>query len=143
MMKRLQTILACSLFACQSLIGLAWAADADVLVIANAAVPSLDAATVYRLYTGRAIEVAGVAVTVVNVAPGSRLRDRFLDRYLQQDDDKYRAYWTVRRHVGKGVPPREFKTTAEVIDYVQRTPGAIGYVDAGDVKPGVRVVLKP
>lgn len=142
-MKRLQTIVACSLLACQSLIGLAWAADAEVLVIANASVPSLDAATVYRLYTGRAIEVGGNPVTVVNAEPGSALRERFLNRYLQQDDEKYRAYWTVRRHIGKGVPPKEIKSAAELIDYVQRTPGAIGYIEASELRPGVKVVLKP
>lgn len=142
-MKRLPTILACSLFACQGLIGLAWAGDADVLVIANTSVPSLDAATVYRLYTGRAIEVGGNPVTVVNAEAGSPLRERFLHRYLQQDDEKYRAYWTVRRHIGKGVPPKEIKSSAELIDYVQRTPGAIGYIEASELRPGVKVVLKP
>lgn len=118
------------------------AADTDVVVIANASVPPLDAPLLARLYTGRAVEVGSVQVVVVNAVPGSHVRDRFLNRFLQQDDDKYRAYWTVRRHVGKGIPPRELVTASEVIDFVQRTPGAIGYIETGDIKPGVRVLLK-
>ncbi len=139
-MKRLQSLLASTLLVFNAA---AWAADGDVLVIAHPSVPALEAATVNRLYTGRAIEVAGNPVTVVNAAAGSALRQRFLIRYLQQDEEKYRAYWTVRRHVGKGVPPRELKTSAEVIDYVQNTPGAVGYIDAADLKPGLKVVLRP
>ena len=82
------------------------ATDAAVLVIGHAGLPRLDAATLQRLYTGRAVEVAGIPVTVVNAPAGSALRQRFLAQVLQQDDDQYRAYWTVRRHVGQGVPPR-------------------------------------
>lgn len=105
--------------------------------------PRLDAATVARLYTGRTIELAGQTVTVVNAAPGSALRARFLAVYLQQDEDRYRAYWTVRRHVGKGAPPRELASSAEVIDWVQANPGGIGYVDASELRPGLNVLARP
>lgn len=128
-----------------SLAGLhtARANDAAVLVIGHAGMPRLDAATLQRLYTGRAVEVAGIPVTVVNAPAGSALRQRFLAQVLQQDDDQYRAYWTVRRHVGKGVPPRELASAAEVIAFVQATPGAVGYIDAADLRPGLNVVARP
>jgi ABC-type phosphate transport system substrate-binding protein len=116
--------------------------DAPVL-IANASVGRLDVATVQRLYTGRAVEVAGAPVTVVNAAVGSKLRERFMAEVMNQDDAKYVAYWTVRMHIGKGTPPRELKTAAEIIDFVQSTPGAVGYVLPTDVRPGLNVVLKP
>jgi hypothetical protein len=53
------------------------------------------------------------------------------------------AYWTVRKHIGKGTPPRELKTAAEVMDFVQATPGALGYVSAAELRPGLNVVLRP
>lgn len=139
-MKRLHTLAMGLMLAWNAV---AVAAESDVIVIAHPSVPALDAATVNRLYTGRAIEVAGNPVTPVNAVAGSPVRQRFLGYYLRQDEEKYRAYWTVRRHVGKGVPPRELKTSAEVIEYVQSTPGAVGYIDAADLKPGVKVVLRP
>jgi ABC-type phosphate transport system substrate-binding protein len=82
-------------------------------------------------------------VVVVNAAPGSRLRERFMASVMDQDDDRYVAYWTVRKHVGKGTPPRELKSAAEVIDFVQATPGGLGYVSFGDLRPGLNVVLRP
>jgi ABC-type phosphate transport system substrate-binding protein len=118
--------------------------ERDALVlIGHASLPRIDIATAQRLYTGRAVEVAGVAVLPVNAATGSKARERFMAGVMNQEDDKYVAYWTVRKHVGKGTPPRELKTATEVIDFVQNTPGALGYVVAGDLKPGMNVVLRP
>jgi ABC-type phosphate transport system substrate-binding protein len=120
------------------------AQDRDALVlIGNASVPKLDTPTAQRLYTGRSVEVNGVAIVVVNASSGSKLRDRFMASVMNQDDDKYVAYWTVRKHVGKGTPPRELKTAAEVVEFVQSTPGAVGYISAGDLKAGMNVVLRP
>ena len=119
------------------------ASDAGFVVIAHPGVPKVDAATLQRLYTGRAIEVAGNPVTVVNAAVGNPVRDRFLTVVLNLDNERYIAYWTVRRHVGKGVPPRDLRSPAEVIEFVQSTPGAIGYVPTADAKPGLNVVFRP
>ena len=105
------------------------AQDRDLpTVIGHASLPRMDLGTVQRLYTGRAVEVSGTSVTVVNAAPGSKLRERFMTDLLGQDDSKYVAYWTVRKHVGKGTPPRDLKSPAEIIEFVQNTPGAMGYV---------------
>lgn len=128
---------------CAAAAGAAQAADDMPVVVAHAAVARVDAATLQRLYTGRAIEVAGQPVTVVNLVPGSPLRERFLNQVVGLDEDRYVAYWTVRRHVGKGIPPRELKTAAEVLEFVRSTPGAIGYVGAADLKPGVNVIYRP
>jgi hypothetical protein len=113
-----------------------------VAVIGHAGMPKVDAVLLQRLYTGRAIEVAGTLVSVVNLPAGHLARERFLAQVLGQDNDKYVAYWTVRRHIGKGVPPRELRSVAEVIDFVQNTPGAIGYVPAAELRPGLNVLFR-
>lgn len=115
----------------------------DFVVVAHPGVPRLDAATLQRLYTGRAIEVAGVPVTPVNLIATHPLRVRFLEQVLDLDNERYIAYWTVRRHVGKGVPPREFRTAAEVAEHVLATPGALGYLAPTDLRPGMNIVYKP
>ena len=120
-----------------------YAQDVAVVVIAHPGVGAVDASTLQKLYTGRAIEVASVPVTVVNTAPGSPARERFMAQVLATDSDRYVAYWTVRRHVGKGVPPRELKSSAEVVEFVQNTPGGLGYIPAADVRPGLNIVFKP
>lgn len=122
--------------------GAAQTTDSGVVVVGHAGLPRIDVATVQRLYTGRAIEVAGLLASMVNLRGGHPLRDRFLATYLQTDEERYRAYWTVRRHVGKGAPPREFDTPAAVLDFVAATPGALGYVGVGDLRPGSNVICR-
>jgi ABC-type phosphate transport system substrate-binding protein len=118
------------------------AASAGVVVIGHADVARLDAQTLEKIFTGRVISVDGVPVVAVNVSRGSALRKQFLESFLKQDDDQYTAYWTVRRYVGKGAPPREFSNVSDLINFVKSTPGAVGYVEEADVPAGVVVLLK-
>ena len=117
------------------------AAD-GVVVIGHSNLTGLDLSTLEKVYTGKVIEINGVPVTAVNASSGSAVRSRFLHAYLKQDEDKYTAYWIVRRYIGKGAPPRELANSEAVVAFVKATPGAIGYVDETDVPTGVTVLLK-
>jgi len=142
----MKSLLACLLAVLMALAGtLAQGADNTdaVVLIGHSTVPRIDLATAQRLYLGRTVEIGGMPVTVVNLAPSNRLRERFMSTVMNQDDDKYIAYWTVRKHIGKGTPPRELRTAGEVIEYVQSTPGAVGYIAAADLRPAMNVVLRP
>lgn len=114
----------------------------EVLVIGNSNVPKMDTATLQKVYTGKFTSVAGINVTPVSNKAGAATRNRFLQDFLGQDEEKYTAYWTVRRYIGKGAPPPELATAAEIISYVQSTPGAIGYIDESDLKPGMNVISR-
>ncbi|HET7774782.1 MAG TPA: hypothetical protein VFK74_00275 [Azospira sp.] len=115
----------------------------NVVLIGHPGLASkLDAALVQKIYTGKVIEVGGTPVTVINASSGSPIRQRFLQNYLNQDEEKYAAYWTVRRYIGKGAPPKELANSSDVINFVQNTPGAIGYIEESELKPGMNVLLK-
>lgn len=114
-----------------------------IVVIGNSNVANLDTATLQRIFTGKAIQVDGVSVTAVNSTSGSALRNRFLQSYLNEDDDKYVAYWIKRRYAGLGAPPRELSSSNAIINYVKVTPGAIGYIDEAELEPGLNVLIKP
>lgn len=122
-------------------LALAEAHAQNVVIIGHAGINKLNTSSVERIFTGKVIKVEGTPVTAVNLKSGA-LRDRFLQRYLNLDDDKYTAYWTVRRFIGKGMPPKELSSAAEVIEFVQNTPGAIGYIDESELKPGLNVVSR-
>lgn len=118
-------------------------ATAEPILIGHAGLPALDKTKVQRIYTGRIVELAGVRLTPVDLPPGNPARTDFIGKVLDQDEDKYTAYWTVRRYVGKGAPPRECASPDEVIEFVTETTGAIGYIDETDVRPGINVLLRP
>jgi ABC-type phosphate transport system substrate-binding protein len=114
----------------------------EIVVIGNSNVPKIDTETVQKIYTGKYISIAGISVTPVGVKSGTTTRNRFLQEYLNQDEEKYTAYWTVRRYIGKGAPPAELASAAEVISYVQATPGAVGYIDEAELKQGLNVIAR-
>lgn len=113
-----------------------------LLIIAHPSVPKTDVSTLQRIYTGKVIEINSVSIVPFNAAAGSPERNRFLRDFLQQDEEKYTGYWTVRRYIGKGTPPRELGSAAEMIGTVQSTPGAIGYIYESEWKPGITVILR-
>ncbi len=113
----------------------------DVVVIGHANLGKLDVAMVQKVFTGKLVKIDGIDVTAVNVKSGP-LRDQFLQTFLQQTDAKYTAYWAIRLFVGKGAPPPELSSPAEVVKFVQSTPGAIGYVDESDLVDSVRVLAR-
>ncbi len=106
----------------------------NIVIIGSIDLPKMDTVTILKIYTGKIISVAGAGVTPVGFKPGSPARNRFLQEFLSQDEEKYTAYWTVRRYIGKGTPPAEFSNVTDIIAYVQSTPGAVAYVDEDDLK---------
>jgi hypothetical protein len=119
------------------------ATPGSLIVVANADTPKFDEQTLQRIYLGKIVEIGDRPIIPVNLPKGNSLRKAFMEQVLAHPDDKFIAYWTVRRYIGQGTPPREFSTVAEQIEFLRTTPGAVGYVhDVADLKPGLRVILK-
>ncbi len=112
-----------------------------VVVVGNENVPRLTQESLQKLFTGRSVFVEGVLITPINAQPGSDLRRDFLKDYLNQTEDKYQAYWTVRQFVGKGRPPRMLNDE-DIIQFVRTTKGAVGYLYGKDVPGDLNVVLR-
>jgi ABC-type phosphate transport system substrate-binding protein len=114
----------------------------EVVVIGHPGVPKMDVQTIQKIYTGKIVNVSGVNIVAVSQKSGSAARNKFLQNYLNQDDEKYIAYWTVRRYVGKGFPPQEMPSLNELIQFVLSTPGAVAYIDEADLRSGMNVIAK-
>jgi hypothetical protein len=143
MMRRLSPVIV-AILACASLVRAGTPDSAmPLLVVANTNTPPMDEATLQRVYLGKVVEIESRPVIPVNLTKGNSLRTAFMERVLAHPDDKFIAYWTVRRYIGQGTPPREFPTIEQQIEFLRATPGAIGYVhNAGELKPGLKVLLK-
>lgn len=113
---------------------------AEVVLIGHPGLPRLDVVTIKKLYKGRIIEVGGVPITATNAAIDNALRQHFLEKFLGESEETYTAYWTVRRFIGKGSPPPDLPSTGDIIRFVQNTPGAIGYIEATEIRPGLNVL---
>ncbi|MEI7610948.1 MAG: hypothetical protein WCJ64_26485 [Rhodospirillaceae bacterium] len=112
----------------------------EVVVIANPETPTVTENMVQKVFLGKIVEVNGAAVIPVNLVVNAPARQVFMTHVMGDGEEKYTSYWTVRRYIGKGAPPREFSSAQDLIDYIRDTPGAIGYVNV-DVPTGALKVL--
>ena len=66
--------------------------------------------------------------------------EAFLSRYLDRGSDEIRTYYEGLVFTGKGSMPKELSSDAEVVAYVVRTKGAIGYVNGATKTEGVKIL---
>jgi TonB family protein len=65
----------------------------------------------------------------------------FLREYLGRTDDDLQTYYRVLVFTGRGSIPKNLGSDAEVVAYVTRTKGAIGYVSATTSTEGVKTLV--
>ena len=70
----------------------------------------------------------------------SPVRQRFTLEIYGKQVIAISAYWQQMIFGGKGVPPPERTSDADVVAFVRDTPGAIGYAWSGSDLSGVKVV---
>jgi ABC-type phosphate transport system substrate-binding protein len=73
-------------------------------------------------------------------APDSTARQAFCDDVLRRSVSAVKSYWQQMVFSGRGVPPPELDGDAEVLKFVLRSPGAVGYVSAGANVAGAKII---
>jgi TonB family protein len=114
----------------------------DVKVIANSSVKAdmLSAGELKRVFLEEKIALGdGTHVEPVLEKDGP-IHEAFLQEYLGRTDDDLRTYYRALVFTGRGSMPRELGSDAEVIAYVARTRGAIGYVSTATSAEGVKTL---
>jgi ABC-type phosphate transport system substrate-binding protein len=76
----------------------------------------------------------------VDLAPTSPVRRHFSQEVLRRPVEAVRIFWQQRIFSGRDLPPPEVGNDAEVIKFVLRDRGAIGYVSAGAALNGAKVL---
>jgi len=113
------------------------ASHADGMVIANSSL-NLSAGDIKDIYTGEK-QLAG-STKLVPVDNAAAQAD-FLSKVLKMDNTKYQTSWTKKSFRDGLTAPAVKTTDAEVVEFVKRSPGGVGYVSGG-APSGVTVVTK-
>jgi ABC-type phosphate transport system substrate-binding protein len=71
---------------------------------------------------------------------GSPVRRRFSDQVLRRSVAAVKSYWQQLVFSGRDVPPPELDTDWQMVRYVLKYPGAIGYVGLGANLDGVKIM---
>ena len=118
------------------------ASAADIKVIAN---PNVGASSV------SADELKGVFLaTKTSLSDGSHVEpvlekdgpvhEAFVKEYLGKTDSALQTYYRSLVFTGKASMPKTLAADAEVVAYVAKTKGAVGYVSAGASTAGVKTL---
>jgi len=116
---------------------------APYLVIVNAANPQ---SSVERKFLGDAFLKKttrwpdGELIRPVDQSPDSAVRRRFSEQVLNRSVTAVRSYWQQVIFSGRDVPPPELAGDAEVLEFVKKHAGAIGYVSGGSGTNGAKVI---
>ena len=131
-MKNLLTLLVFSAAACL----------AEVVIVANPSVKAtaVSADELKQVFLGsKATLVDGSAVEPVLAQAGSA-HEAFLKSYVGKSDPALRNHFKSLVFTGKGSMPKSFATDAEIVAFIAKTKGAIGYLGAAPAGGGVKLL---
>jgi ABC-type phosphate transport system substrate-binding protein len=127
------------------MLGAAAAVSAETVVIVNPKNPAsaLTAEQVAAIYLGNSQKFPdGGGVALADQPDTAPVRAEFYEKATGRTPAQVKAVWARIAFTGKGTPPKELKTDADVKAFVASRPDAIGYVDASAVDGSVKAVLK-
>jgi len=116
-------------------------AQAEIVVIANEAVPidSLNQNEMKDIFLGKTAKWSDKSRVRFAVLTGETHQD-FLRAYIKRTPSQYRTYWKKMVFTGKAAKPKSFKSEADLVKYVSQTDGAIGYISGKTDANGAKVL---
>ncbi len=116
-------------------------AMAATIIIANENVGALEIEKrdLQKVFLGRASEFGGKRVVLATLRDGTPHKE-FTDSYLQMTPQQFTNHWRKIVFSGTGKEPHSFDSEAELVAFVSKTPGAIGYISSGSSPSGVKML---
>jgi len=83
----------------------------------------------------------GSTALLLDQPAGSPIRATFYDKVTGKNEAQVKAGWSRLVFSGKGTPPKEIGSSAEVKKIVSTNPNTIGYIEKSAVDSSVRSLL--
>ena len=124
-----------------SLPAAALAEEVVAVVSAKSAVTALSANQVADIFLGRSTRFPdGTHAVPIDQNEDSPVRDRFYAQFTGKSAAQVKAHWSKIIFTGRGQPPRQASSGAELKKMIADNPQAIGYIDPKLVDSSVRVL---
>ena len=118
-------------------------AETAVIVSSSNANASVNTASISKIFLGKSKSFPdGSQATPIDHNDGTPTREAFNDKVLGKSASQLKSYWSRLIFTGKGTPPKQYASDAEVKAAVSSDPSLIGYIDASAVDDTVKVVHK-
>jgi TonB family protein len=124
------------------LFGSVHALAGNVTIIANPSVKAekISARDVKSVFLGERNSLRDGTHVEPVLSRGGPAHEVFLTEYLGKSDDALQNHYRSLVFTGKGAMPKALRSDAEVVAYVAKTRGAIGYVGSTATLDGVRIL---
>lgn len=118
------------------------AMGADTKVIANESVtaPSVSADDLKGVFLATKTSLSDGSHVEPVLQKGGAAHESFLKEHLGKTDAALLTYYRSLVFTGKASMPKTVASDAEVVAYVAKTKGAIGYVSAGAASAGTKTI---
>ena len=138
MKTTLQRLLAAvAVCAAVSLLATAAAAAPALIGHKNLAAEKLDAATAKAVFLGKKVSWEGGGRVVLAILKSGAVADEFLQKAADMNASAFSNHWRRLAMTGGGTAPKFFEKEEDLRKFVAETPGAIGFVDAGNADASV------
>ena len=109
--------------------GVTWA---DMVIIAHQDVPknTVSAKELQEMFLGKRFQWSNNSAVHPATVKEAKLHEAFLERYIKKSPSQWITHWKRMVFTGNGTPPEQFVSEQELLEYVTKTSGAIGYIDA-------------
>jgi len=130
------------LFLAAFTIGAATVSAADIKVIANSSVgaSSVSSDELKGVFLATKSSLSDGSHVEPVLLKGGAVHEAFLKDYVGKSDSALETYYRSLVFTGKGSMPKAFATDAEVVAYVEKTKGAIGYVGSATSTTNAKVL---
>ncbi len=109
---------------------------AGALIIANNGVKDVKLlkGDVANIFLGKKTTFSDKSKIVFVTLAKSKTHEGFLKTCLNKTPSQFANYWKKQVFTGKAKAPKAFKTEKELVDFVAKTKGAIGYISPATAK---------
>ena len=117
------------------------AAAADFSLVTNPSGPdSLSKDDVKNILLGNKTKWDAGGLIKLAILTEGAVHESVIQEFTARSSDQFEKFWKKQVFTGKGSAPDAFKTDADLIAFVAKTPGAFGYIAAGTTPNGVKLV---
>jgi hypothetical protein len=117
----------------------AFAGDVKIIVNSSVTAESISASELKSIFLATSTSLDGSHVEPV-LEKGGAAHEAFVKEYLGKTDSALQNYYRSLVFTGKGSMPKVLTGDADVIAYVTKTKGAIGYISSRASTTGVKTL---
>ena len=115
----------------------------DIVVVGNQDAPELSKSMAKQIFLKK-IDVLpnGITVTPIDLSDNNEIKWDFYQKVAGKKPAQIHSYWSRAVFSGKGNPPEQVDSVAELKRMIAKNRGVIGYIDEKDVSPDMKILLR-